>query len=617
MPVLGQLNRGRSLVNNHPSAALLANQLILAWERYVSGLINPAIAADAVQLARHRGFIIANLLGGLVALSALPVVLILSPPGRLFIVLGLATLAAQAPLALFLSRSGRLETAHGVQSIIFATVVFGVAVNTGGLFSPAMFWLLVIPAEAALAGSKRMLAISLALCLAVVSGLGIFSHLSPTPTLTLPAAAYVVVVLATIAYMTLLGVRIEQVSTAGARRACEIETRLNVLARSAVDILAIFRPGGEAELLTPSAERMLDTDPGKLTGTGLFHRILVSDRPAFLKALSDAGSGIDPGPVELRIRRGSLDALSSEHLWIEMACRPVNEAGNEAGNEEGADGLDWDNRIVAVLRDISPSKGASQELQTARDQAQAAQRDKVRFLANVSHELRTPLNAIIGFSDLLTRDVLGPIDNDRHREYAQLIRSSGEHLLQVVNGVLDISKIEAGNFDIAPEQCDIGEMIDRARSMVAHQANKAGVTIVCEIDAGLPDLYADPRACRQILLNLLSNAIKFSADSGRITLSVTGGEAAIRLTVEDHGIGINAADITRLGEPYFQVASSLSQNPGGTGLGLSVVRGLVDMHAGTLEFFSRPGHGTRAVVSLPAETSAPDRVDNVKQLRAG
>jgi cell cycle sensor histidine kinase DivJ len=219
----------------------------------------------------------------------------------------------------------------------------------------------------------------------------------------------------------------------------------------------------------------------------------------------------------------------------------------------------------------------------------------------MSHELRTPLNAIIGFSDMLAQEESLMIDAAHRHEYARLINESGHHLLAVVNGVLDMSKIESGNFAIAPEPFGLREPIEDCCGLLALKARDREITLRIALAEDLPEILVDKRALHQIMLNLLSNAIKFTDRGGTVTVSAKAQDDGVAITVADTGIGIGADDLLRLGDPFFQARSSCERRHDGTGLGLSIVRGLVALHCGRFEIASRLGEGTQVTVHLPLD----------------
>lgn len=244
-------------------------------------------------------------------------------------------------------------------------------------------------------------------------------------------------------------------------------------------------------------------------------------------------------------------------------------------------------------------------LSVARDQALTAARSKAEFLANMSHELRTPLNAILGFSEMLQSDVFGSL-NPKQSEYVADIRQSGQHLLSLINDILDLSKAEAGKLALAEGQVPVLSVLERSRRMVVERARRGGVDVAIDADRGMEraNILGDERKLTQILLNLLSNAVKFTPGGGRITVAahwIDEGEwsGGLRLQVVDTGIGIAAKDIERVFAPFEQVDSSLSRKYEGTGLGMSLVKVMVELHDGEIDLESEPDVGTTVTITLP------------------
>ena len=255
-----------------------------------------------------------------------------------------------------------------------------------------------------------------------------------------------------------------------------------------------------------------------------------------------------------------------------------------------------------TFRDITARKQAERARQEATEKAIEANRAKTEFLANMSHELRTPLNAIIGFSELMKIEALGPIGTPQYAEYARDIHNSGHHLLQVINDILDVSRIEAGRFEISEQEMDVGVVTAACLRIVDGWKDKADKTFDVRIDSALPGLVADPRVFKQILLNLLSNAMKFTDAGGRVVLTVGLDPAGgMRIVVSDTGIGIPAAEIPNLTRPFHQVDGSLERSHEGSGLGLALVAAFVEMHRGRLDIDSELGVGTTMTITFPAE----------------
>jgi signal transduction histidine kinase len=244
---------------------------------------------------------------------------------------------------------------------------------------------------------------------------------------------------------------------------------------------------------------------------------------------------------------------------------------------------------------------ANSESLAAQEHAIAANKTKSEFLANMSHELRTPLNAIIGFSEVMRDQMFGPLGDPHYRDYSRLIHSAGAHLLGLINDVLDMSKIEAGKFELHPETFDLRSAIEECIELMRERAEAVKLELAADVPDGALLIFADRRAFNQILLNLLSNAVKFTVGGGRIRVKAAAREDNIWFSVEDNGIGIPARDLPRLGKPFVQVHSQAGVAQAGTGLGLALVRALTEKHQGSMRIESEEGVGTKVTVELPKE----------------
>ncbi|MBI3708367.1 MAG: hypothetical protein HY246_11930 [Proteobacteria bacterium] len=267
-------------------------------------------------------------------------------------------------------------------------------------------------------------------------------------------------------------------------------------------------------------------------------------------------------------------------------------------------------RLRSTIAELEETQGRLEattvDLEKALEAAAASSQAKSQFLAAMSHELRTPLNAVIGFADVLKDSFYGPL-NEKQSECIEDIRSAGAHLLGLVNDVLDLSKMDAGRFDLDREELDISGLITGALAMVSQRAAAAGVALGKEFSADVPGVYADQRRLRQVLLNLLSNAIKFTPSGGRVRVSAFRRGPSTAIAVADTGIGIAPADIPRALERFRQVDDGLARNYEGTGLGLPLSKRLMELHGGTLEIESAVGVGTTVTITFPAEQSAATR----------
>lgn len=266
-------------------------------------------------------------------------------------------------------------------------------------------------------------------------------------------------------------------------------------------------------------------------------------------------------------------------------------------------------RLRAHIVELEATKTAlehtSHNLLVARDAADAANRAKSSFLAAMSHELRTPLNAVIGFSELLTLETFGPLGSERYRNYSKDIHGSGVHLLALINDILDISRIDAGEGVLEEENADLADIVAQSLSMVAPQAQAGDVALDCAVAAGLPQFLVDKRRLKQALINLLGNAVKFTPPRGTVSVQVSSCDSGIVIAVIDTGIGIAAEDVPRAFEHFGQVDSTLARKYEGAGLGLPLAKQLVELHGGTLTLESTLDVGTTVTVTLPAWRAIP------------
>lgn len=290
---------------------------------------------------------------------------------------------------------------------------------------------------------------------------------------------------------------------------------------------------------------------------------------------------------EMRRRDGSA-------IWVAKTLRRV-------ADEQGSVVM-----IEGMFRDVSTQRRAELQLLQAKEQAEAANRAKSDFLANMSHELRTPLNAILGFSQVLLDEMMGPLGNDKYREYCRDIVQSGEHLLALIGDILDMAKVESGKMALDEEWIDLNESLEAALLLVRERALGGQIALRKELPNPAPAVWGDTRRLRQVWINLFSNAVKFTPQGGSVEVRCDlQPDGRLEIIVADTGIGIAEEDIERVQQPFNQVANALSRSHEGTGLGLSLSRNLIALHGGELHLESRLGEGTTVTVTLPPERCRP------------
>jgi cell cycle sensor histidine kinase DivJ len=563
---------------------------------YVDALVHPAAQQDALTLARHRAFIAPRLLGSLGAIASLPVYIVGRGVPTALEVGIFSWFAVPILIAYYLSRTGLYERAHLLSSASVIALVIPVAACTGGITSFAAIWLALVPLEAAFSASRRVIALATILALVAAGVLTMLSVVHVLPQSMIEPRYHGALVGFAIVVATLYGaglalgiellVRTCQTSLRAA------DNRYRLLAASTSDVIVRHDRNGSVMSVSPQAEILVGATANVLLGNGLFGRVHVADRPAYLTALADAASEREERVVEIRLRRDLQGERTVQFLWVEMRCRPREFLSGQK-NPSG-------NGVVAVLRDISERKSQSRAVEIALSESEEANAAKIRFIATMGHELRTPLNAIIGFSDMLKSDTL-KLDASRKSEYAKLINDSGRHLLSVVDGILDASRMSSGNFEISPESFAPAPEIESCANLLALKAHEAAVELRLDMGPDLPAIMADRRAFNQILINLISNAIKFTPRDGQVVVTASRERARLAVTVEDNGIGIDESDLPRLGEAFFQASATREHRRDGSGLGLSIVKSLVHLHGGDVAIQSRVGEGTRVTIRLPFE----------------
>ncbi len=346
------------------------------------------------------------------------------------------------------------------------------------------------------------------------------------------------------------------------------------------------------EYVSPGIREIYGVEPERLESRPetVFEMVHADDRKRVEMAFQAAWRSNEDLDIEYRIV-----TPDGRTKWVHNLARAASRAN---GGEIGI----WD----GIVLDVTAQKKAESELRAVRDEAELTSKVKADFLANVSHELRTPLNAIIGFSEVISNQTFGPVGIDKYLEYARDIHESADHLLAVVNDILDLSKIEAGRATLVLEDVDAAELVDSCLRLIHGRAAEARLQLRRHVDATLPKLRVDPLKIKQILINLLSNAIKFTRSGGTVTLRVAAiPEGGVSLAVSDTGIGIAQQDMAKAIETYGRIESGDNHRVEGTGLGLPLAKALAELHGGELVIESRAGKGTTVEVRLPPSCIAP------------
>lgn len=374
----------------------------------------------------------------------------------------------------------------------------------------------------------------------------------------------------------------------------------------AADWVTLHAKNGATSNLSEKTQAFFGVPESDLLEDGFIKHVHVQDRVAFLSSLSDCFVDGCESAITIRLLLPTQEFEGADTLWCELQFRPFNIA--DQGNSL--------RQVLVIGKDVTSQIEAMQQLEQENDQAQSTCEAKTQMLANMSHELRTPLNAIIGFSDMLQLDKYENIREEKQDEYVGIINSSANHLLSVVNGILDMSKIEAGKYEIRPEPFDLAGAIQSTMSMLQVEADKSSVRFSVGSLDQLPEMTADQQSIIQILTNVLSNAIKFTNAGGAVWLDVERVGRNIKFKINDSGIGISRQHIEKLGEPFYQADSKYDRKYEGTGLGLSVVYGLVELHGGSVHIQSQLDEGTTVSITLPVivDMAPPVPADAVSEI---
>jgi PAS domain S-box-containing protein len=570
-------------------------------DRLFDWFMPSAIARGSDAWQRARMFLVSHLFGTPLGHVIMAGVYLIDPaPGLPYAILvGLITAFFAFP---FLLRwTGRLNALSVASVLNLAAIVLLASYLYGGISSPFLPWMIAVPLNAMFyIGTEPRLRIAV---LAALGGLLVLFFLAhqfgppfpdriPLETLAGPGLVSLFCAAAFVSMMALFyATTVSRQQAAlehevAVRKATEArlrdsEANFRVLAETSNDMITRTRLSDGVRLYaSPAARTLLGQAPEELNGTSVASTMHPDDWPAVRAAARALIAGADNRTVTYRGLH-----KDGSYRWFEATMRLIAEAPGE---------------LIAVARDITARRAIEEELLRAKMRAEQASRTKSDFLANMSHELRTPLNAIMGFSQLIRSQLVGPVGHPKYLEYSRDIYESGEHLLGLINEILDLAKLEAGRLELHEGDIPVRGLLDSCATMLLNAVNRAGLALVVEIDPAVGRIRADEKRLKQVLLNLLSNAVKFTERGGRITLGATlDGAGGCTITVTDTGIGIAAEHQALVLEPFGQVASALARNTEGTGLGLPLAARLVELHGGQLDLDSAPGRGTTVSIRLP------------------
>ena len=548
-----------------------------AWGAVIDRLLHASAREGRDRRRSHARFIGVRVAMACLGCAILPAYALMSGAMSGLELTAFMTIGALLLPAALVSATGRLQLGQDLSAVLFCAAIAAIAIQSGGTSSAALALFAIVLLDPAFSGSRVALQRAVPIAVAAFGIIAAAPVKGPASALS-PLAVSLVVMTYAVALAWALVERSERKASSEQRQKARADAALDAV----TDVVLWREPNGEVSFANAAAHQTLGLDRRELSEQAIFERINVGDRPAFLKALSDARIGSGEGHALIRI---AAERAEGRVIRVfEMSARPVADDGEA---------------IIVVLRDVTERHAADQMREAARHDAERIANSKSSFIATMSHELRTPLNAIIGFSDLLLQDGLIPAGDARREEYARIINGSGQHLLEIVNAILDMSKIESGMMTVEQERVDVVRVIETSRQLLSVKAGEKNVQLEVEIAADLPEIIADRRALKQIVINLISNAVKFTPSEGEVAVTAVRDRDHVEIAVMDTGCGISEDDMKRLGSPFFQARQAYDRQHEGTGLGLSVVRGLVGLMGGTMLLESAVGEGTRVVIRLP------------------
>lgn len=363
----------------------------------------------------------------------------------------------------------------------------------------------------------------------------------------------------------------------------ESEEIARVLLNSPTDPAILLDVDGIVLDANEAVLKRYDVSRDKIIGENIFNIMMIRDASDLdsIESRRDTLRQV----VRERTPKSVVDKVGDR--WFESNLYPILDEGGSV------------TRLAIYTKDITQQKQIELALRKAKDDADLANRSKSEFLANMSHELRSPLTAILGFSEAMQQEIFGPFENPKYKEYLENIHKSGSHLHQLINDILDVSAIEAGRLDLATQEIVVADLVMSSIRMVNPRAEQVGLEIEQNVPSDLPNIKGDERRLKQVLVNLLANAVKFTPEKGNIEVSACLTEDGLLLQVSDNGIGMDDKGIEEAITKFGQVESDLSRRYDGTGLGLPLSIGLIEIHGGKLTIDSEIGVGTTISVKLP------------------
>ncbi|WP_152045351.1 sensor histidine kinase [Aureimonas psammosilenae] len=534
---------------------------------------------------RHAGLLAALSLSGLCMALAMPLATLAGMPTHL-VVAPAALSSLCLILAAVLSATGAFDAVAGAAVAALSLALALGATGAGGVASPLLLLLPLAPLECFLARRRALMLVSVATA-SLAFGFVIAADQLGLVTDAAHPAVFVGVAVCGLVYAGVQALRLRG-GLDRRRAASEAEKSERRLVEHMLgEAVLRFSPDGSLIHASEGAAGFFDRMGSDGRHPFLMSCVHIADRVRYLSAFGDLRAGAASTSCEVRLADGDGQGFVEAALEL-MAIRDAR--GHLVS-------------IMVVVARPSVASAPDEHLRRELDEARELSDAKSSFLAMVSHELRTPLNAIIGFSDILDQEFFGAFESPRQKEYVGLIRQSGEHLLSVVNGLLDVSKIEAGHYELDKECFSPGELLAGALAAVRGDADRKNIALEIRDEFSPRTLDADRRAVYQILLNLLSNAVKFT-DEGRVTLTARSDGAFLALSVTDTGAGIAASELPKLGRPFVQGSCGLARRHVGTGLGLSLVKGLAELHGGAMTISSEIGRGTTVLVTLRRDAAA-------------